>query len=120
MGRTAYVATTTTTVLPSGRRGQRPLPAGEYPIAEWDGRPDDVMFVHTDEGLIQVDPTDRAILILDPDADPYAPGNDIAVPFVNPDLPAELAAGFVVGRCGHRVARSEWMAGFRVCERCTA
>lgn len=30
-----------------------------------------------------------------------------------PDQP-----GYVVGRCGHRVAKSEWKAGFRVCERC--
>ena len=30
-----------------------------------------------------------------------------------PDLP-----GYVVGTCGHRVAASEWRAGFRVCERC--
>jgi hypothetical protein len=26
--------------------------------------------------------------------------------------------GYVVGHCEHRVARSEWRAGFRVCERC--
>lgn len=26
--------------------------------------------------------------------------------------------GFVVGICGHRVAESEWRAGFRTCERC--
>jgi hypothetical protein len=26
--------------------------------------------------------------------------------------------GFVVGECGHRVAASEWDAGFRKCERC--
>lgn len=26
--------------------------------------------------------------------------------------------GYVAGRCGHRVAESEWRAGFRVCERC--
>lgn len=26
--------------------------------------------------------------------------------------------GFVAGWCGHRVAESEWRAGFRVCERC--
>lgn len=26
--------------------------------------------------------------------------------------------GFVVGECGHRVAASEWRAGFRNCERC--
>lgn len=27
-------------------------------------------------------------------------------------------AGFVVAKCGHRIAGSEWRAGFRVCERC--
>lgn len=26
--------------------------------------------------------------------------------------------GYVVGTCGHRVAGSEWRAGFRTCERC--
>jgi hypothetical protein len=26
--------------------------------------------------------------------------------------------GYVVGRCGHRLAASEWLAGFRNCERC--
>lgn len=29
-----------------------------------------------------------------------------------------LVPGYVVGRCGHRVAQSEWEAGFDVCERC--
>jgi hypothetical protein len=28
--------------------------------------------------------------------------------------------GFVVGECGHRLAGSEWAAGFRNCERCGA
>lgn len=28
--------------------------------------------------------------------------------------------GFVTGRCGHRVAESEWRAGFRICEHCAA
>lgn len=28
--------------------------------------------------------------------------------------------GYVAGRCGHRVAESEWRAGFRTCERCPA
>jgi hypothetical protein len=36
-----------------------------------------------------------------------APGAEI------PDQP-----GNVVGTCGHRVAASEWRAGFRTCERC--
>ena len=26
--------------------------------------------------------------------------------------------GYVVGKCGHRVAKTEWRAGYRVCERC--
>lgn len=26
--------------------------------------------------------------------------------------------GFVAGECGHAVAASEWVAGWRVCERC--
>lgn len=26
--------------------------------------------------------------------------------------------GYVAGACGHRVAESEWKAGFRNCERC--
>jgi hypothetical protein len=36
-------------------------------------------------------------------------------------IPLELnggMAGFVVGECQHRVAESEWRAGFRKCERC--
>lgn len=37
------------------------------------------------------------------------PGSEI------PGLP-----GFVVGTCEHRVAASEWRAGFRTCERCPA
>jgi hypothetical protein len=31
--------------------------------------------------------------------------------------PGELP-GYVVGECGHRVAKSEWEAGYRNCERC--
>lgn len=26
--------------------------------------------------------------------------------------------GYMAGECGHRVAESEWRAGFRTCERC--
>lgn len=44
------------------------------------------------------------------------PHPDAGQPFVNPDLPDFLRG--VVGFCGHRVAESEWGAGFRVCERC--
>jgi hypothetical protein len=39
-------------------------------------------------------------------------------PFRHPSL-GEMP-GFVAGRCGHRLARSEWDAGFRECERCPA
>lgn len=28
------------------------------------------------------------------------------------------APGYVIGKCGHWVARSEWRAGLRMCERC--
>ncbi len=28
--------------------------------------------------------------------------------------------GYVAGHCGHRVAESEWRAGYRNCERCPA
>lgn len=54
-------------------------------------------------------------------AHPFVDGAlaDEPVPFVNPELPPELTAGFVVGHCGHRVAGSEWSAGFRTCEHCT-
>lgn len=41
--------------------------------------------------------------------DPVYPEPGSAIP----DQP-----GFVVGECRHRVARSEWRAGFRTCERC--
>lgn len=32
------------------------------------------------------------------------------------EIPGQLA--YVMGTCGHRVAGSEWRAGFRTCERC--
>ncbi len=42
-------------------------------------------------------------------------GPDQPIPF-DPGTGPER--GFVAGHCGHRVARSEWRAGFRNCERC--
>jgi hypothetical protein len=42
-------------------------------------------------------------------------------PEVGSDIPPEENGGqlgYVVGECGHRVAGSEWRAGFRNCERC--
>ena len=41
--------------------------------------------------------------------------DEVPVPFVGPYGPIP---GYVAGWCGHRVAESEWRAGFRVCERC--
>jgi hypothetical protein len=45
------------------------------------------------------------------------------VPYDWPEYPAPGSAipdqpGYVVGECEHRVARSEWQAGLRTCERC--
>jgi hypothetical protein len=51
-----------------------------------------------------------------PETDPDAPDDEL-VPFVGPCGPMP---GYVAGRCGHRVAESEWRAGFRTCERCPA
>lgn len=42
---------------------------------------------------------------------------DHAETYVHPEV-GEMP-GYMAGRCGHRVAQSEWRAGFRVCERCT-
>jgi hypothetical protein len=35
-----------------------------------------------------------------------------------PDRPGFPPGGYLTGDCGHAVARSEWAAGFTVCERC--
>jgi len=40
---------------------------------------------------------------------------EVGTPFIGPDGPIP---GYVAGHCGHRVALSEWRAGFRDCERC--
>ena len=39
-----------------------------------------------------------------------------AYPEPGSEIPGQ--PGYVVGKCGHRVAASEWRSGFRVCERC--
>lgn len=51
---------------------------------------------------------------------PYVIGYaaDDQVPWVNELVPMGMLQGFVVGHCGHRVAQTEWRAGFRVCEHC--
>jgi hypothetical protein len=38
--------------------------------------------------------------------------------YPRPGSPVPDRPGFVVAECGHRVAASEWRAGFRQCERC--
>jgi hypothetical protein len=48
------------------------------------------------------------------DEDPLQPGDPIP-----PERTGGMT-GFVVGECGHRVAGSEWQAGFRTCERCSS
>ncbi|MEU8362360.1 hypothetical protein AB0C27_40710 [Nonomuraea sp. NPDC048882] len=40
------------------------------------------------------------------------------VEYPNPGSAIPGQPGYVVGECEHRVAVSEWRAGFRVCERC--
>lgn len=47
--------------------------------------------------------------------DGFEPAFTPGEPFVSSEGPRE---GFVVGVCRHAVARSEWNAGFRKCERC--
>lgn len=48
---------------------------------------------------------------------PAAPTFDAAIAYFNPATGP--MTGYYVGRCLHRVARSEWNAAdFRVCERC--
>lgn len=75
---------------------------------------DDVEFVTNRGTRLPLAEVDRVYapltLVRDVNGEPPAypaPGSDI------PDQP-----GYVVGRCGHRLAASEWRAGFRTCERC--
>jgi excisionase family DNA binding protein len=51
-------------------------------------------------------------------AEVYALLNGEAYPAPGSDIPGQ--PGYVVAVCGHRVAGSEWRAGFRACERCPA
>lgn len=48
-------------------------------------------------------------------ADTVAPPPKGAVRF---EVNGFVFPGFVAGECGHRVAESEWRAGYRKCERC--
>jgi len=63
-----------------------------------------------------IETTAHAELDHEEPSDYMAPDLDEApVPF---DPGTGPVPGYVAGRCGHRVAASEWRAGFRVCERC--
>lgn len=103
----AIINTATTALHHTGRGVQ--LPAGSYPVVDIDGAADrGVLYVTGPDGnLIGLNPTDPAVTVVTP-----------GEPFQHPDLPPEMLTGFVVGDCGHRVAGSEWRAGFRTCERC--
>lgn len=86
------------------------LPAGAYPVVDVHGAGPEMIYLTGPDG--KVAGIDRAL-----------PGVTLANagdPFHNPALPPELLVGFVVGECGHRVAGSEWRAGYRTCERCPA
>lgn len=59
---------------------------------------------------------------VDPASNPPAP---VCRRHAHPDSPelfhnpaVGTLAGYAAGACGHRVALSEWFAGFRTCERC--
>lgn len=47
---------------------------------------------------------------------PRPQGETPAYPAPGSEIPGQ--PGYVVGSCGHRLAASEWRAGFRTCERC--
>lgn len=44
------------------------------------------------------------------------PASEVGKPFYNEAT--GFIPGYVAGKCGHRVAESEWRAGFRTCEQC--
>lgn len=103
----AIINTTATAISHTGR-GVR-IPAGSYPVVEIDGAAERGLLYFTGPGEKLT-----CLTLADPAVSVVTPGE----PFHHPDLPAELLEGFVVGECGHRVAGSEWRAGFRTCERC--
>lgn len=105
--RIALVAEQTVCITGSGRGGR--VEPGAYQVIEIDGAEDrGVVYIQVAGKLVALSATAPKVT--------YArPGE----PFSHPDLPAELTAGFVVGECGHRVAGSEWRAGFRICEHCS-
>jgi len=108
MPQRAIVNAPTTGIAQSGQEVQ--LPAGSYAVADLDGAPGVTYVIGPagpEGGLLIVKPDDPAITVVTP-----------GEPFQHPDLPPELLEGFVGGECGHRVASSEWRAGYRLCERC--
>ncbi len=100
------VSEETTCITPSGRGGR--IPAGAYPVVPIDGADEKgEVFLEVGGELVAVSNTDPLVTYAEP-----------GTPFRAPDLPPVLVAGFVVGECGHRVAGTEWRAGYRNCERC--
>jgi hypothetical protein len=67
-------------------------------------------------------PSDEDLIILAVQAVAEDTGDEGPVyPQPGAPIPRELndgMAGYVVGDCRHRVAESEWRAGFKNCERC--
>lgn len=105
--RIAIVAERTACIVGNGRGGR--IDPGVYQVVEIDGA--------EDRGVVYVEKTEGKLVALS-DSDPKVTYATPGEPFNNPDLPAELLAGFVVGTCGHRVAGSEFRAGLTSCERC--
>ena len=105
----ALIERETVCVTGSGRAGR--IAKGVYPVVGEieDTEGQQVAYLQVGDDLYIVSATDDRITFATP-----------GEPFNNPDLPAEMTEGFVVGECGHRVAGSEWAAGFRSCERCAA
>jgi hypothetical protein len=95
---------------------EKPAPEDAEPVTPGDFPPlpgeDDPASPDAAEALAGSIASGTPLLVTDDDEDEPrypAPGSYI------PDQP-----GYVVGLCEHRVALSEWRAGFRCCERCVS
>lgn len=101
-------------LLRSYEKGPRIWDAAEIMARVW---------VLEDKGLIEpVDAEGRRYQLTDAGRKALEePGRVLVYPEIGSAIPPEMTGGmtgFVVGKCGHRVAGSEWAAGFRNCERC--
>jgi hypothetical protein len=101
--RAAILTKGTTCITPAGRAGT--VPPGAYLIVDIDGAAEQgELFIEVTGGLVAI--RTHGIRI--------AEGT---TPFVSGDV---RRPGMVAGTCGHAVAGTEWLAGFRTCERCPA